>query len=60
MILQSCFNGTSENARVVKSFGAGCDEEALRIINSIQGFIPEKEQDQEVKAKMILPVTFKL
>ncbi|MDX1547863.1 MAG: energy transducer TonB [Rhodothermales bacterium] len=44
---------------VVRGIGAGCDEEALRVVKQAK-FKPGKQRGKAVKVKMSLPITFKL
>lgn len=52
-------------SRIVKGIGGGCDEEALRVVNSFNGKWGDgKRRGQQLKFKkpqsMYLPITFKL
>lgn len=44
---------------VIRGIGAGCDEEAIRAVKTLQ-FKPGKQRGKAVKVKMMLPVTFRL
>ena len=44
----------------VKGIGAGCDEEAVRVIKSSPKWKAGKQRGKAVKVRMILPITFKL
>lgn len=44
---------------VVRGIGAGCDQEALRVVRDAK-FKPGKQRGKSVKVKMSLPITFKL
>ena len=52
-------NGSVTEAAVVRGIGAGCDEEALRVVREAK-FKPGKQRGKAVKVKMSLPITFKL
>ncbi len=52
-------NGNVSNPAVVRGIGAGCDEEALRVVKEAK-FKPGKQRGKAVKVKMSLPITFKL
>lgn len=52
--------GKVVDANVLKGIGARCDEEAVRIINSLKDFIPGKQQDEAVNVRMVHPITFKI
>lgn len=51
--------GNVTNASVVRSIGAGCDEEALRVVREAK-FKPGKQRGKAVKVQFSLPITFKL
>lgn len=44
----------------VKGIGAGCDEEAVRVIKNSPKWKAGKQRGKAVKVRMILPITFKL
>ena len=51
--------GNVSEPAVVRGIGAGCDEEALRVVRQAK-FKPGKQRGKSVKVKMSLPITFKL
>lgn len=52
--------GKVENAKIVRSVGMGCDEEALRLVNEMPVWKPGKE-DGVVKAlPVVIPISFRL
>jgi len=53
-------DGKLENVTVIKGIGAGCDEEAVRIIQNSPPWNPGKQRGKPVKQKMVLPIIFKL
>ncbi|SMD34035.1 outer membrane transport energization protein TonB (TC 2.C.1.1.1) [Reichenbachiella faecimaris] len=53
-------NGKLTEVQAIKGIGAGCDEEAVRVIKNAPDWSPGKQRGQPVKVRMILPVTFKL
>jgi protein TonB len=53
-------DGKIFNAITVKGIGAGCDEEAVRIIMSAPPWNPAKQRGKPVKQRMVLPITFRL
>jgi protein TonB len=53
-------DGTLTNVIVVKGIGAGCDEEAQRIVQSSPPWTPGKQRGKPVRQRMVLPITFKL
>lgn len=53
-------DGSLQDVKAVKGIGAGCDEEAIRVIKSAPGWHAGTIAGKPVKFKMILPITFKL
>ncbi|MEQ9426569.1 MAG: energy transducer TonB [Cyclobacteriaceae bacterium] len=53
-------DGTLRDVQAVKGIGAGCDEEAVRVISGAPKWKPGKQRGKPVKVRMILPITFKL
>lgn len=53
-------SGKVENAKIVRSIGMGCDEEALRLVNEMPNWTPGKE-DGVIKAlPVVIPIAFRL
>lgn len=54
-------DGTISNVKPVKGIGAGCDEEAARVVSlSPTRWNPGKQRGQVVRQRMVLPITFKM
>ena len=53
-------DGSLSNAKVLRSLGSGCDEEALRLISIMPKWIPGKSKGQTVCIQYNLPVRFSL
>lgn len=53
-------DGSITNAKVVRGIGAGCDEEALRVVNTMPNWIAGKQRGQAVAVQFNLPIRFKL
>lgn len=53
-------SGKLTQVKAVKGIGAGCDEEAVRVIENAGLWAPGKQRGREVNVRMILPITFKL
>lgn len=51
-------DGSITEAKVVKGIGAGCDEEALRVVNLMPNWIPAKIDGAPVRQKMIHNILF--
>ena len=52
-------NGKVTEPAVIRGIGAGCDEEALRVVREAR-FKPGKQRGKPVKVKMSMPIAFKL
>jgi len=52
--------GNLVKAQIKRSIGGGCDEEVLRVINSMDAWIPGKQRGKAVNVQMNIPVKFKL
>ena len=59
--VQSIINekGKVEDPKVVKKLGAGCDEEALRVLKKSK-FKPGYDKGKPVKVRFTLPIFFRL
>jgi len=53
-------DGSISEVKAVKGIGAGCDEEAVRIIQSAPSWKPGRHGGRSVKQRMVLPIIFKL
>ncbi len=53
-------DGYLSNIHVVERIGAGCDEEAQRIVQNSGKWNPAKMGGQPVRHQLILPILFKL
>jgi protein TonB len=53
-------DGQITDVIVIKGIGAGCDEEAVRIIQSSPPWNPGRQRGKPVKQRMVLPIIFKL
>lgn len=53
-------DGSITDVRAVKGIGAGCDEEAVRVVQSAPPWTPGKQRGKPVKQKMVIPIIFKL
>lgn len=52
--------GSVADVVAVKGIGAGCDEEAIRVVKNSPPWSPGKQRGKPVKQRMVLPITFKL
>ncbi len=53
-------DGTLSEVRAIKGIGAGCDEEAVRIVQSAPAWNPGKQRGKPVRQRYTLPIIFKL
>ena len=53
-------NGNITDVKIAKSIGAGCDEEAMRVLKTMPHWIPGKQNGNPVLTRINLPVVFKL
>lgn len=53
-------DGSISDVKVIKGIGAGCDEEAIRIVQSSPAWNPGKQRGKPVKQRYTLPIQFKL
>ena len=53
-------DGSITEAKIVKSVSPELDAEALRVINSMPKWIPGMQNDEAVRVKYTIPVTFQL
>ncbi len=52
--------GAITDAKVIKGIGHGCDEEALRILESMPAWTPAMQDGKTVPVRMKLPILFQL
>ena len=52
--------GNITEVQAVRGIGAGCNQEAVRIIKNMPKWKAGKQRGKAVKVRMILPITFKL
>ena len=53
-------DGSISNVRVLRGIGGGCDEEAVRVVQSLPKFKPGKQRGNPVRVQYTLPIVFKL
>lgn len=53
-------DGSLTNIRVLRGIGAGCDEEAVRMLKAAPKWNAGRQRGVPVKVQMTLPITFKL
>ena len=53
-------SGTITSIKVLRGIGAGCDEEAIRVLQNAPQWTPGKQRGTPVNVSMTLPITFKL
>jgi len=53
-------DGSISEVTVLRGIGAGCDEEATRVLKNSPKWKPGKQRGKPVKVRMVLPITFQL
>lgn len=53
-------DGSITNTKILRNLDGGCDEEALRIVQSMPKWIPGKQDNQPIRSQFNLPVRFKI
>lgn len=53
-------DGTLNGVKCIQGIGAGCDDEAVRVVSSSPRWVPGLQRGQRVRQKMVLPIVFKL
>ena len=53
-------DGSITDVKTVKGIGAGCDEEAARVMKTCKPWNPGKNRGRPVRVRMILPIKFTL
>lgn len=53
-------NGDVKDVQVAKGIGAGCDEEAMRVLKNMPRWTPGKQNGKTVLTRILMPVVFKL
>jgi len=52
--------GKLTEVKAIKGIGAGCDEEAVRVLQEAPKWNPASVMDMPVKVRMIIPISYKL
>ncbi|MCX6282275.1 MAG: TonB family protein [Bacteroidetes bacterium] len=53
-------DGSISNVRIKRGIGAGCDEEAARVVSLMPKWNPGKQNGQPVRVLFVLPIRFVL
>ncbi len=53
-------DGRLTDVKIIRGIGAGCDEEAKRVLETAPKWKPGKRRGRPVRQKIVLPVSFKL
>ena len=53
-------DGSLSDIVVLKGIGAGCDLEAKKVLQSVERWIPGRQDGTPVKVRMVIPITFSL
>ncbi|MCF6361240.1 MAG: energy transducer TonB [Cyclobacteriaceae bacterium] len=53
-------DGSITDLKLLRGIGAGCDEEAIRVLKMLPKWNPGKQRGKPVKVQMTIPINFKL
>ncbi|MFN3841041.1 MAG: energy transducer TonB [Cyclobacteriaceae bacterium] len=53
-------DGSIQDVKAIKGIGAGCDEEAVRVVQSAPPWNPGKQRGKPVRQRYVVPIIFKL
>ncbi len=53
-------DGSISNVQVLKGIGAGCDEEAVRVVSMLPNWIPARQRGRPVRSRITVPIVFAL
>ena len=53
-------DGKLTDLEIMKGIGAGCDEEALRVVGQSPPWKPGRQRGREVRTRIVIPLVFKL
>lgn len=53
-------DGSISNVKAVTGIGAGCDEEAIRVVKDAPRWNPGKQRGKPVRQRIVLPIYFRL
>jgi TonB family protein len=53
-------DGSLSEVKALKGIGAGCDEEAVRVLQNAPLFKPAAQNGKPVRVRMVVPITFEL
>ena len=53
-------DGKIEDVSAIKGIGFGCDEEAVRVVKLMPGWVPGRQAGNPVRVKFTLPIAFQL
>lgn len=51
-------DGSIDDIKVLQGIGAGCDEEAVRVMQQSPPWIPGKQRGRAVKVRMVIPINY--
>ena len=53
-------DGSISNVKAMRGIGGGCDEEAVRVIQSMPKWIPGRQRGETVRCSYTIPIIFKM
>ncbi len=60
VVFEVTAQGTIQAASVLSGIGYGCDEEALRVVETMPNWLPALQYGHATTTKVVLPITFSL
>jgi len=51
-------DGSLLDIKTVSGIGGGCDQEAIRVVEAVESFVPGAQRGRTVRTRMQLPITF--
>jgi protein TonB len=51
-------DGTPSDVQVLQGIGAGCDEEAVRVVKLLTDWLPGRQKGRPVRVQVQLPISF--
>lgn len=53
-------DGSVSDVEILRGIGAGCDQEAVRVVKESKDWLPGEKEGKKVRTEMRLPIRFKL
>lgn len=53
-------DGSISNVEILRGIGAGCDQEAIRVVKESKDWLPGEKEGKKVRTQMRIPINFRL